>query len=606
MPDGEARTRAADKPSASFARAAARLLALGGALLIVTAYGAVGASFYGGFSLPQGVGMSGLLPVEVSAIAVFIVFGGAAWVLLTLGLRGTALVQGAVGVVGAIARRHAGIAAALTSLVLSAACWTVAHVYLRHAVTSDDEHVYHFIGQTLAGGRLTAPSPGQDLVFYREQFVVLTEHVRFGKYPVGFPALLALGQVMGMETAVVPVIIGLVALCVFWLARTLTTPGPALVALLLFTSSPQVLLTGATLVSQPAAALCLSVGAAALLESGRGRSRTRWASLAGAAFGYGLLIRPLPGVLFAAAAVAWLSWEVRSEAAGTRLRLALALVGPLAIAVAALLLVNRLQVGSAFSSGYQAFHGTGEGVSGLRDFVGGGLALRSMSVFASLFRLDVWLFGWPVSLVLLAFAPREGPWRLFWLMVAAELSYRLISAKAGVGATGPVYMFEAVPLLCVLSAEGAVRAHRGLGRFRPAPAAATVPAALLAGALVALTMFVPDRLSDLGRMGAAQRTAPDLIARRGLTHALVFHEGIVPPWTYRSWAYFPRCNAPTMDDDVLYVQFQRSPYGVTENLDFWRRRHPDRTAWYFGWPANGEPYLIDLDAFVRGQAGPPR
>jgi hypothetical protein len=605
VPDGEARTRAADKPSASFARDAARLLALGGALLAVTAYRAVGASFYGGFSLPQGVGMNGLLPAEVSAFAVFIVFGAVAWVLLTVALRGTALVQPAVGAVSAIARGRGVIAAAVVALLLSVACWTVAHVFLRHAVTSDDEHVYQFIGQTLAGGRLTAPSPGQDLAFYREQFVVLTEHVRFGKYPVGFPALLALGQVMGVETAVVPVIVGLVAIGVFWLARTVGTPGAALVALLLFASSPQVLLTGGTLVSQPAAALCLTVGVASLVASARGRSRSSWASLAGAAFGYGLLVRPLPGVLFAAAALAWLAWEVRSEAAATRLRLGLALAGPMAIAMAVLLLVNRLQVGNALSSGYQAFHGTSQSVGGLREFLGGDLALRSMSVFASLFRLDVWLFGWPLSLVFLAFAPRQGPWRLLWVMVGAELSYRLISAKAGVGATGPVYMFEAVPLLCVLSAQGAVRAHRGLGTLRP-PSAGTVPAAMLGGALVALTMFLPDRLGDLGRMGAAQRTAPELIARRGLTHALVFHEGIVPPWTYRSWAYFPRCNAPAMDDDVLYVRFQRSPDGVTENLDFWRRRHPDRTAWYFGWPPDGEPYLIDLDTFVRGQAGAPR
>ena len=602
LPDGQARTRAADKPSASFARDAARLLALGGALLTVAAYGAVGAAFYGGFSLPQGIGMNALLPVEVSAIAVFIVFGGVAWGLLTLALGGTAFVKWAASVVNAVARGRGAVAAAVVALLLSTACWTIAHVYLRHAVTSDDEHVYHFIGQTLAAGRLTAPSPGRDLAFYREQFVVLTEHVRFGKYPVGFPALLAVGQAMGGETAVVPALIGLVALGVFWLARRVSSPGAALVAVFLFASSPQVLLTGATLVSQPAAALCVTAGTAALVESLRRRSRSAWTVVAGAAFGYGLLVRPLPGVLFAAVAVAWLAWEVRPEAASTRVRLGLALVGPIVMAGGVLLLVNRLQVGSALSSGYQAFHGTGQGLAGLRDLVGGDIALRSMSVFASLFRLDVWLFGWPLSFLLVPLAPRTGAWRLLWAMAAAELFYRLLSAKAGVGATGPIYMFEAVSLLCVLSAEGAVRAHRALSALRPAREA-IVPAAMLAGSLVAITMFLPDRLSDLARMGAAQHAAPDLVARRGLSHALVFHEGVVPPWTYRSWAYYPRCNSPAMDDDILYIQFQRPPEGVTANLDFWRSRHPDRTAWYFGWPPGGEPFLVDLESFVRAQAG---
>ena len=91
-----------------------------------------------------------------------------------------------------------------------------------------------------------------------------------------------------------------------------------------------------------------------------------------------------------------------------------------------------------------------------------------------------------------------------------------------------------------------------------------------------------------------------------MTHALVFHEGVVPPWTYRSWAYFPRCNSPALDDDILYVRFQRSPGGAEANLDFWRRRYPDRAAWYFGWPAGEEPFLIGLETFVRAQAGAPR
>ena len=104
-------------------------------------------------------------------------------------------------------------------------------------------------------------------------------------------------------------------------------------------------------------------------------------------------------------------------------------------------------------------------------------------------------------------------------------------------------------------------------------------------------------------MGSAQLAAPDLAARHGLTHALIFHEGVVPPWTYRSWAYFPRCNSPSMDDDLLYVRFQRPPEGLGANLEFWRRRYPDRTAWYFGWPPDGEPFLLDLETFTRAQAG---
>ena len=119
-----------------------------------------------------------------------------------------------------------------------------------------------------------------------------------------------------------------------------------------------------------------------------------------------------------------------------------------------------------------------------------------------------------------------------------------------------------------------------------------------------VTLFLPGRLGDLSRMGQAQRALPDLIERRGLHRALVFHEGVVPPWTYRSWAYFPRCNSPALDDDVLFVRFQRPAAGLEDNLEFWRRRYPQRSAWYFGWPPGGEPFLVPLESFVRSEPRP--
>ena len=570
-----------------------RVVALGGALLALVAYGEVGRAFYGGFALPQGSGMDFLLPEEVSAFTVYIVFGGMAWALLTVALAGTSMMEAAVGAVRVVARRPF-LAAIVVAVLLAAACWTVAHVLLRHAVTSDDEHVYRFIGQTLAAGGLVAPSPGTDLAFYREQFVVLTERVRFGKYPIGYPALLALGQALGMETAVVPVTTGLIALGVAWIARRLTAGVGTPVALLLFATSPQVLCTGASLLSQPAAALCLAVAVAALLEWERPPRRAAWLALGGAALGYGVLVRPLPGALFAGAALAHHAWRERRAPLGQRPRQLVLLGGPIVLGIGAVLLVNRLQVGSALTSGYQAFHRTGEGLGGLRDLVGGDLAHVAMSVFAALFRLDVWLFGWPVSLLLLAFARRTGPWALLWWMVAAELVYRLVAPKAGVGGTGPVYVFEAIPLLCVLAAEGAVqlaRGPRGLGSGAGGPAAAL----LVAGTLVGVTLFLPGRLGDLGRMGQAQRALPDLIERRGLHRALVFHEGVVPPW---------RCNSPALDDDVLFVRFQRPAAGLEDNLEFWRRRYPQRSAWYFGWPPGGEPFLVPLESFVRSEPRP--
>jgi hypothetical protein len=104
-------------------------------------------------------------------------------------------------------------------------------------------------------------------------------------------------------------------------------------------------------------------------------------------------------------------------------------------------------------------------------------------------------------------------------------------------------------------------------------------------------------------MGAAQNLVGDLIRDRGVGNALVFHESVVPGWTRLSWAYYPRINSPALDDDVLFVLLQRA-HGLQENVEFWKRRYPARSAWYFGY-FEGQPMLVPLESFVGGMAGAP-
>lgn len=573
------------------------LLGFAVAALAVLGYRAIGEMYYRGYAFPQGGGMGFLLPDELAFIAVYVSMGGVAAGALAFAFWSSGLGRRAISLVRWLAERPRAVAIGV-ALAVTVAAWIIGALVLGHAVTTDDEHVYQFIAQTLRTGHLTAPSPGHDLAFYREQFVVLTPTVRFGKYPIGFPLLLALGQALGREEFVVPLITGLLALTLAWLVRRSYGKAVSVVALALFAISPQVLTTGASYLSQPAASLFLLLGVAAMLEAERAPRPAPWLLLAGAALGYGAIVRPLPGALFAAAAALY------ELVHGTRPRWRglVALATPLALAAGALLLINRIQSGGALTSGYQAFHKTGEGATGLLGLLGGGLGERSMSLFSNLYRLNVWLFGWPLSLIALPFAPRRRESTLLWLMIAAELAYRLISAKAGAGGTGPAYLFEIVPLLCLLSADGMVRlAREGWRELAPMPE--WVASLAVASTVVGAIGFVPARMDDLWRMGTAQRTAPALIAERGLHHALVFHDGIVPDWLLASWAYYPRCNSPALDDDVLYILYQ--PRDPASNLEFWRRRYPDRSAWFFDWPKDGEPALVELPAFVTQQERTP-
>ena len=219
-----------------------------------------------------------------------------------------------------------------------------------------------------------------------------------------------------------------------------------------------------------------------------------------------MLIRPLPGALFVPVALLYLATQRAPE--GTRrgrVMGGVAFLAPLVLFAAVFLGVNRLQAGAALTTGYQAFHGTGEGAPGLLRAVGGDLASTALSVVGSILRLNVWLLGWPFSLAFCLVPFRDPRIRVLWGMVAAEGAYRLASPKVGIGGVGPLYLFEVVPILLLLSGAGlAWVARGGLRVSGPALGPNSLAAVVLAGVVTSAAMFVPSRLADLRRMAGAQ------------------------------------------------------------------------------------------------------
>lgn len=549
--------------------------------------------FYGGFRVPQGNAMNHLPPEELAHYAIYAAFGAAAVALLYAALRGLPLCDRLGAGVSALCGRR-GPAIAVAAVLVLVATVGLSSAVLGHAVTTDDEHAYRFIARTLRMGSVVAPSPGGDREFFGEQFVVLDDRVRFGKYPIGHPLLLAAGQALGLESLVVPALTALLVLPLYALGARLYGPRVAGLACLLYAASPQVWFTGATFLSQPASALMLVLGLALLVHDSEGSAPPLWRlALAGACFGYGVAVRPLPGVLFAA--VAALDVLMRPAPAVSR-RIVRVLVFGLAAALLAGLvpLVNHFQTGSAFVSGYQAFHTPGAGITAVMS---GGPPLIAMSLAGTLIRENFWLFGWPLSFLGCFFAGRLPRAGLLWGVVGAEVAYRYLAPKVGVGGAGPLYVFEAVPLLCLVSAAGFARLARSEVGWLRRPAPLQAAPLLVALTAASFALFLPPKLADLRRMGLAQ-LAVERQASRIPGDAIVFHEAVVPPQTMLSWAYFPRFNGPRMDDRVLYARFQRSG-GVARNVEFWRRRYPGRSAWYFGWDQRSGPFLADLEDFVR-------
>jgi Dolichyl-phosphate-mannose-protein mannosyltransferase len=560
------------------------------AAVCVLAYHAVGEQFYGGFHIPQGRGMEFLLPEELAQAALFAVFAIAAMALLTIGLLATPLPE-RLAAIGLRLVRRPWLAAGGAAVFVLMGSLLISRLVLRRAPICDDENTYRFIAQTLEQGALVAPSPGTDLPFYQEQFVVITDKARYGKYSIGYPALLALGRLVGAESLVVPLLTAALVLLTMLVGRAVFGARTAALAALLLALSPQVLVTGGTWLSQPAAAVCLAVALICLLAmAGTGRHRVRWAAGAGFALGYGVLVRPLPGLLFVAVAVLHLALEHRPRKA---LDLApwLAVLLPVAAGVTLMMAVNRAQTGQPLVTAYETAHHVP-----LIAFITGSTGLRASSLAGTVIRLDHWFLGWPLALAFSLLARGGSRTRLLRGVVAAEVVYRLVSPKVGVGTAGPLYMFEALPALALLTADGLHQTWAGRGRLGGLlPDRRFVPVLLVSGMFVAIAMFLPPRLGDLALAGTAHHLVEDALSARRIGRAVIFYEQLVAPEAGLSWAYYPRHNGPLLDDDILFFNFWRAR--PAENREFWRRRYPDRPALYFGYQ-DGHPLMVTLDDYL--------
>ena len=537
---------------------------------------------YAGFRIAYGLGVQEIHPAELGFLLWLLCLGLPAVYCAARALEAGGAPRWLLARLAAAGAAPGPLVALGTGLVLAGAL-AVRHLVLLDAPVADDESTYVFIARTLLEGRVVNPSPG-DAAFFRNQFVVLDDASWYGKYPLGQPAALALGEALGLRALVVPLLTAAsFALC-FAVGRRALPDREALLGTLLLLLSPQFLFTGATQLSQPASGLCMLLGLWSLLRLD-GDGRLRWAWLAGSAFGCGILVRPLPGALFPAVAGIWVLLRFQGEPVLRQAQRVAAGLVPLGLACGAILAVQQAQTGDPTRSGYDAYHGAYGGF-----FHGEWIAA---SVAGSLVRQNAWLFGWPLSFAFLPFARRGGRPLLLWGMIAAEYAYRVILPKTVVASTGPIYVAEIVPLLALLSASGAAGAARWLAGLGVGRARERVAAALLAAVLVGAVTFLPVQVRNLRRSGAAWQAANRLLDEAGAGRALVFADTMVDPAAGDSWAYFPPNPSPDLDDARIFVRIPAADDAPQRAREVWLRRFPDRSAWLFRFESR-EPVLRQL------------
>jgi hypothetical protein len=533
---------------------------------------------YQAFPIDQGVGVNRVPPNELTFSLWYLVYGAVGALSLTRALSASSLPGHVEAALRRLATRHLALVGGV-SLCALAAILLFRHFVLQHAPIADDESTYVFIARTLLHGRVINPLPG-DNEFFDNQWLVFNAEGWYGKYPIGHPLLLAIGEAVGARMLVVPLISFGSLLMTYVIGRRIFGEHEALLALGLLALSPQFLMTSATELSQPSAALFMLLGLWATLQV-MDRERWPWALAAGAAWAYGVLVRPLPGVLFliAAAAVFILSRGDRSWGPHLRKRLPLALVAlvPMAACAALMLWINHRQTGGALQSGYEVTHGK-YGFFANKD------GQISLSVAAALLRQNLWLFGWPLSFLFVPFArsAHRPAFTLVWALIGAEYFYRVLVPKTVVATTGPIYVMEIVPLLALLTGGGVVGAKRWLAAHHVRGAKTWVVSVVLASTAVAYLMFVPVRTRGIQLNARTWNEVYRALQRRDAPRkALVFSLYMVNPDKKVSWAYYPPPPSPALDDDILFVRIPATGDRLQRVIEFWQRRFPEYTAWYF-------------------------
>jgi len=416
---------------------------------------------------------------------------------------------------------HTGRAALILSLLAVLVSFWVTDRVFEQMAHLEDEMAYLWQAQAIAGGRLTLPSPPEHPSFL-VPFVIDYNGQRFGKYPLGWPVVLAIGVWLGARSLVNPLLAGFGVWLTYQLGKRTFGKTTGLLAAGLTLTSPFFLVNSGSLLSHPLG-LVLSAGfAMAWLDAFSDQHYPRpWlpATAAGMTLGVLALTRPLTAVAVALPfglhglyLLVRGSWPVRRR---------VLVVGIVAALIAALHFVWQYAVtGDPFLNPYTLWweydkigFGPGVGVTGNHT-----LRLAWLNTRHSLMTGLSDLFGWgTLSWIFLPFGvlaiftrhekrPEINHRAVLIGSVLVSLIVVYMAYWIGSSLFGPRYYYEGLYSATIFSAAGIAwlagwpvrvcepwRFYEGRQRYRPQAVTALV--ALLVSAN--LIFYTPQRLQGM-------------------------------------------------------------------------------------------------------------
>lgn len=325
--------------------------------------------------------------------------------------------------------------------------------------TSSDEIVQLWHARILLAGRLALPPDANPEFFAIDNMI--DRPLWMSQFPMGGPAILAIGSAVGAAWLVNPVLTALTALTLYRLCRRVYGEPQARAAAVLFVASPMVLIMGGSQMNHTPSAFLVTLalsGLAAWLDAGDDKPRARWAALIGLAIGVTATIRPLDAVI-AAAVIGVVMLDAARRAAPRWKSIAVAnAVG--AVPVALLLAANWRTTGAPLRFGYEVLWGPNHSLGLHPDPLGVPHTAGRALLLGVRYAMEVnWsVTPWPVPVLLvialaLLLTRTLHKWdALFLALCAAQLAAYAFYFHDGQFA-GPRFLFTVVPAMLILAAR---------------------------------------------------------------------------------------------------------------------------------------------------------
>ncbi len=492
----------------------------------------------------------------------------------------------------------------------------IAYFILKGGPVSDDENIYLFQARIFKSGRLALESlPAPDRMFNDNVFLV-NDGRMFGQYPFGHSFFLLPGLLVGLPRLLILLAAALTVPGIFLLARQLYDSKTGMLAAVLLAASPMFLCMSSTMLSHSLTMAFLTWGGVFALRTMKSPKILN-AFFAGLFLCLSFHIRSATTIMIAAPAgvvfAAALFFDFDGEK-GKKPALQIAETWPrlgvftaVSICMAALyLLFNYLVNGSPFVTNYHAAwlgklpfdspFGFDRGAWNIIHTPEAGLN----NLINSFFKLNIWLFGWPLSFIAAGFlfASRKARF-IDWLLLTPVLltfAAYFFYFWPGISDTGPVLYYELLLPLVLLSARGIMCASSWFAQMLNDKDRAAARMALFTAISVLLAVFSTTQidLRALAHLSKRVREPYEFIRDRGIDEGLIFMDYYVKGDAQDSWVAGRDNTDPRLGDKLHFVL----NYGRDLNEKFRDKYFPDKKAYVLWWEED-DPRLVDLEDYTE-------